>query len=68
MDLDLLRWKGVDWSAGIKFQVAHFGINREEAAFDKEDLKIRKTNTNTNTKTKTKTKTFTKTKGKTLLT
>ena len=49
-----MRWKGVDWSAGIKFQVAHFGINREEAAFDKEELKIRKTNTNTKTYTKTK--------------
>ena len=48
-----MRWKGVDWSAGIKFQVAHFGINREEAAFDKEELKIRKTNTNTKTYTKT---------------
>ena len=53
MDLDLLRWKGVDWSAGIKFQVAHFGINREEAGFDKEEFKIRKTNTNTKTYTKT---------------
>ena len=50
MDLDLLRWKGVDWSAGIKFQVAHFGIYKKE-------LKIRKTNTNTNTNTKTYTKT-----------
>ena len=36
MDLDLLRWKGVDWSAGVKFQVAHFGI-------DKKELKMRGT-------------------------
>ena len=26
---------GVDWSGGIKFQVAHFGINR---GVDKEDV------------------------------
>ena len=55
MDLDLLRWKGVDWSGGIKFQVAHFAINREEAAFDKEELKIQKTNSKSNTNTTTNT-------------
>ena len=35
---------GVDWSGGIKFQVAHFGINR---GVDKEELKITKTKTKT---------------------